>query len=106
MLKRFLSMAAIAASTMAATTALEAEEMLIGFFQREGTPDEGDRPLLVQAVGQVGEAGRLGRDFAAAAQVDAVQDAPASRLVDEPASVRFDGHIWLPVCGLNGAIIA
>ena len=46
-----------------------------------------DVSLLVETVGQVGEAGRFGGDFAAAAQVDAMQDARPSRFVDEPASL-------------------
>ena len=68
------------------TPVLEPQEVLIGFFQRDGTTDEGDVATFVQALGQVGIAEWLGRDLAAAAQVDAVQDARASRFVFEPAA--------------------
>ena len=76
---------------------LEPQEVLIGFFQREGAADKRDSPALVGAVGQVRETGRVGRDFAAAAQVDSAQEACASRFVFEPASLGCDGHVGFPV---------
>ena len=60
--------------------------------QREGPADEAQVAFLVQAVGQVCVAGRLSRDFAAAAEVDAVQDARAAAVVDKRASLGGDGH--------------
>ena len=70
----------------------QAAEVLISFLQREGPPHEGDIAPFSQAVGQVGVAGRLCRDFAGAAEVDAVQDQRASVFVFEPAAVGGDGH--------------
>ena len=60
-----------------ANSAIRRRMLLIGFFQREGAADERDIPALDGAFGQVRETGRVGGDFAAAAQVNPAQEARA-----------------------------